>query len=124
MTKNFDHLARLIARIGFGALMLTHGIPKIEMLSNPSEFADPLGIGGTLSLILVLIAEVIAPALVIIGYKTKWATIPVIITMLIAAFVFHLHDPFAAKEKALLYVIGFLVVLLAGPGKYAIDKKR
>ncbi|MEO8932707.1 MAG: DoxX family protein [Xanthomarina sp.] len=124
MTKNFNDLARLIARIGFGALMLTHGIPKISMLSNPSEFVDPLGIGGTLSLILVLIGEFIAPILVIIGFKTKLSTIPVIITMLVAAFVYHLNDPFAAKEKALLYMVGFVIIFLVGPGKYAIDKKR
>ncbi|HLV39705.1 DoxX family protein [Xanthomarina sp.] len=123
MNKNFNDLAQLIARVGFGALMLTHGIPKIGMLSNPSEFADPLGIGGTLSLILVLIAEVIAPVLVIIGFKTKLATIPIILTMLTAALVFHSQDPFGVKEKALLYVVAFTVILLAGPGKYAIDKK-
>ena len=123
MNKNFNDLAQLIARVGFGALMLTHGIPKIGMLSNPSEFADPLGIGGTLSLILVLIAEVIAPVLVIIGFKTKLATIPIILTMLTAALVFHSQDPFGVKEKALLYVVAFTIILLAGPGKYAIDKK-
>src|SRR5690554_7257382 len=123
MNKNFNDLAQLIARVGFGALMLTHGIPKIGMLSNPSEFADPLGIGGTLSLILVLIAEVIAPVLVIIGFKTKLATIPIILTMLTAALVFHSQDPFGVIEKALLYVVAFTVILLAGPGKYAIDKK-
>jgi putative oxidoreductase len=31
--------------LGFGGLMLTHGIPKIEKLSNAAEFPDPLGIG-------------------------------------------------------------------------------
>src|SRR5690554_7572489 len=101
MNKNFNDLAQLIARVGFGALMLTHGIPKIGMLSNPSEFADPLGIGGTLSLILVLIAEVIAPVLVIIGFKTKLATIPIILTMLTAALVFHSQDPLDRKSTRL-----------------------
>jgi putative oxidoreductase len=43
--------------------------------------------------------------------------------MLVAAFIVHLDDPFKRKELALLYLVGFLVVLLMGPGKYSLDKK-
>lgn len=124
MTRNYNDLARVIARVGFAAMMLTHGFPKIGVLSNASEFADPLGIGGTLSLILVLIGEVIAPILVIIGFKTRLATIPTILTMLVAAFVVNFDNPLAKKEMALLYLVGFIVIFLAGPGKYAIDKGK
>jgi putative oxidoreductase len=44
-------------------------------------------------------------------------------TMLVAAFIVHLDDPFKRKELALLYLVGFLIVLLMGPGKYSLDKK-
>ena len=37
MNKNLTDLALLILRLGSGGLMLTHGIPKINML-----FADPI----------------------------------------------------------------------------------
>lgn len=124
LTKNHNHLALAILRIGLSALMLSHGIPKLAMLSDPSAFADPIGVGPTLSLILALIGEVLAPALIIIGFKTKLATIPVIITMFVAAFVVHLQDDLGTKEKALLYLIGFIVVFLAGPGKFSIDGKN
>ena len=30
---------------------------------------------------------------------------------------------FKRKELALLYLVGFLIVLLMGPGKYSLDKK-
>jgi putative oxidoreductase len=43
--------------------------------------------------------------------------------MLVAAFIVHLDDPFKRKELALLYLVGFLIVLLMGPGKYSLDKK-
>ncbi|MFY0714221.1 DoxX family protein [Seonamhaeicola sp. NFXS20] len=123
MTKNYNNLALLILRLGAGGLMLTHGIPKISKLfESPVKFADPIGIGETPSLILTLLGEVIAPILVIIGYKTKMASIPVIITMLVAAFVVHLNDPIGTKEKALLYLMCYLILFLTGPGKYAIDK--
>nr|WP_321222571.1 DoxX family protein [uncultured Psychroserpens sp.] len=122
MKKNFTDLALLLLRLGFGGFMLTHGIPKLNKLSNASEFPDPLGIGGLPSLILCLIGEVLAPILIIIGFKTKWAAIPATITMLVAAFVVHAQDDLATKEHALLYAIAFIVIFLAGPGKLSFDK--
>jgi len=124
LKKNFNDLALLLLRLGSGGLMLTHGIPKISKLSDsPIEFADPIGVGPTISLILTLIGEVVAPILIIIGFKTKLAAIPAMITMFVAAFVVHISDPIGTKEKALLYLFAFLVIFLAGPGKFSIDKK-
>ncbi len=125
MKRNSTHLALAILRIGFSGLLLTHGIPKIQELfaTDTISFPDPIGLGATISLILVLIAEVVGPLFVIIGYKTKLATIPTIIMMTVAVCVVHLSDPIGTKEKALLYLIGFIVIYLAGSGKYSIDKR-
>ena len=123
MKTNYTDLALLLLRVGFGGFMLTHGIPKLQMLSDPSSFGDPIGVGPTVSLILAIIGEVVAPALIIIGFKTKWAAIPAIITMGVAAFVVHANDPIGTKEMAILYLIAFTVIFLAGPGKYSLDKK-
>ena len=85
------------------------------------KFADPIGLGETPSLILTLIGEVVAPILVLVGFKTKWATLPTIITMLVAAFVVHLNDPLGTKEKSILFLIAFVAILIAGPGHYSYD---
>jgi putative oxidoreductase len=107
-----------------GGLMLTHGIPKLMQLLNGNfEFGDPIGIGNTASLILTVIGEAICPILVIIGLRTRIATIPTIIVMAVAAFVVHAADPIAVKEKALLYLVGFIVIAICGPGKFSIDRK-
>src|SRR5690606_16676803 len=107
-----------------GGLMLTHGIPKINMLlASPIKFADPIGIGEIPSLILALIGEVIAPLLIIIGFKTKLAAITAAITMAVAAFIVHANDDIATKEKALLFLICFVALMFAGAGKYSVDKK-
>lgn len=124
MNKNFNDLALLLLRIGFGGLMLTHGIPKLNRLADTSGFPDPLGLGSTISLILVLIGEFIAPVLIIIGLKTKLATIPSIITMAVAAFIVHANDPIATKEKALLYLFAFTIIFLAGPGSFSMDGRK
>lgn len=124
MKKNFPDLALLILRLGAGGLMLTHGIPKINMLfASPIQFADPIGVGATLSLILAIIGEVVAPLFVIVGFKTKIASIPTILTMVVAAFIIHASDSIDVKEKALLFLVSFVVIFLAGPGKYSVDKR-
>ena len=105
-------------------MLLTHGIPKIERLfAETIEFPDPLGVGAATSLTLAVIGEVIAPIFVLIGFRTKLACIPPIITMLVALLMIHLNDPIGKQEKAILYLIMFVVIFLAGPGKYSIDKK-
>ena len=124
MHKQND-LALLILRLGFGGFMLTHGIPKLMKLfgEGPIQFADPIGLGATFSLILTVFAEVVCAGLIIVGFKTKWASIPLVITMLVAAFVVHGADPFGKKEFALIYAIGFLAIGMLGSGKYSLDRK-
>ena len=124
LQKNYNDLALAVLRIGFSGMLLVHGIPKIEgLFAETIQFPDPLGIGAPTSLTLAVIGEVIAPILVLIGFRTKLATIPVIITMLVAAFIHHADDPFETKEKALVYLVAFIAIFLAGPGKYSFDKK-
>ena len=124
MKKNLPNLALAILRIGTSVLLLTHGIPKIQILfADTVSFPDPLGIGAIFSLILVLIAEVVAPLFIIIGYRTKIASIFPIIMMTVALLMVHFNDPFGKKEKAVFYLLAFLVIFLAGPGRYSIDKR-
>ena len=124
MKNNLPNLALAILRIGTAAMLLTHGIPKIQILfADTVSFPDPLGIGAIFSLILVLIAEVLAPVFIIIGYRTKIASLFPIIMMTVALLMVHFNDPFGKKEKAVFYLLAFLVIFLAGPGKYSIDKR-
>ncbi|MGV8993499.1 MAG: DoxX family protein [Flavobacterium sp.] len=121
-SKNID-LSLLILRIAGGALMLTHGISKIAPLfgSDPIQFPDPIGLGATTSLALTVFAEVFCAALLILGLATRFAAIPLLITMLVAVFVVHIADPFANQELPLLYASIYLVILIAGAGKFSID---
>lgn len=125
MTKKLkSDIGLAVLRILPSAFLLSHGIPKLQKLLNGDfEFADPIGIGATPSLFLAVIGEVICPILVIIGYKTRWATLPILTLMAVAAFIVHGSDPFGIKELALLYLVCFAVIMLLGPGRYSIDKK-
>lgn len=118
------NLGLLLLRVGFGGMMLTHGIPKLlKMLSGDFSFGDPIGVGEPATLVLAVLCEVLFPILVIVGFKTRLSAIPVIITMAIAAFIVHAADPLGTKEKAILFLIGFIAIALLGAGKYSVDKK-
>ena len=120
-----DHIAKLLLRIGYSLLLITHGLPKLEKLfSNEIKFPDPLSIGDVNSLFLTVLGEFIAPLFVIIGYKTRLFSFFPAFTMLIAAFVVHFEDPFGKKELAILYLLGFVLVMLFGPGKYSVDNYK
>jgi len=124
MKRNID-LGLLVLRVGLAAMLLNHGIPKfLEFLGgNMAVAGDPIGIGGLITTLLVILAEIIAPVLIIIGLKTRMAALLVMVLMAMAVFVVHADDPFGVKEKALLYLVGFTAIALMGAGKISVDKK-
>uniref|UniRef100_UPI0040489ACD DoxX family protein n=1 Tax=Algoriphagus sp. TaxID=1872435 RepID=UPI0040489ACD len=71
---------------------------------------------------LAIFAEVGCSFLVMIGFKTRWATIPLMITMLVAIFYAHTADPFSKKELPLLFFTLFLSILISGGGRYSVDR--
>ncbi len=113
----------LILRLAVAGFMLTHGYPKLLKLIAWGEikFGDPIGLGVTLSLILAVFAEFFCSVFIAMGLGTRYATIPLIITMSVAAFVVHASDPFGRKELALLYLLIYLTLFFTGSGKYSLD---
>lgn len=115
-------LASLILRLLAGMLMLTHGLPKLLHFSERMDtFADPFGLGSQISLTLVVFAEVFCSIFVLVGFKVRWAVIPLIITMLVAIFYAHWDDPFGRKELPLMYIGYYVALMLIGSGAYGID---
>lgn len=115
--------ALLFLRLFAGGMMLTHGWAKLSSFGDLSEtFPDPLGVSSTLSLVLILLAEVGGSMLLIFGLMTRLATLPLIFGMLMAIFVIHGEDPFAVRELALLYLGMFGILFWSGGGKYAVDE--
>lgn len=103
--------------------MLTHGSGKLETLldGGPVTFPDPLGVGNYLSLLLVVGAEFGCSILIILGLGTRLATIPLMITMLVAVFIIHAKDGFEKQELGLMYLVSYLVLLGVGAGKNSLD---
>jgi putative oxidoreductase len=122
--NNRVHLTLLLLRVSLGAMMLTHGWPKFQkMLNGNFSFADPLGIGETLSLILAVLAEFIGSIGLILGIFSRLNAFLLAVTMFVAGFIQHWDDPFPKKEKALLYLVGFIVLMVMGAGKHSLDDR-
>lgn len=118
-------ITTLVMRIAFGGLMLTHGYPKLVKLFSQSfgdiSFPDPLGLGPGLSLVLTVFSEFVLAIFVLIGFRTRLASIPLIFTMLVAAFLVHAGDSLRDREMALLYLAGYTALAFMGGGQYSLD---
>lgn len=116
------NIALLLLRLSVAAMMMTHGWAKITKFSEYlTQFPDPLGIGTATSLQLTIFAEFFCPILLALGFMSRLVTIPIAITMLVAAFVIHGGDPFADKELSLLYLVILVLLFLRGPGNISMD---
>ncbi len=119
----------LLLRLTFGLMMMGHGLGKVQdLVAGKTGFPDPLGIGPVPSLALAAFAEFVCALAVVIGFKTRWAAVPLVITMLVAAFVFHADDGWEKMEFPLLYASAFLALVFTGGGRHSADgmlkKKR
>ena len=124
-TKSLNNdLALLVGRIAIAFLMLVHGLPKMQMLfsGGPIHFPSVFGMSSGLSLALAVFAEVFCSILILVGFVTRLATIPLIVTMLVAVFSVLASEVFAKKELAVLYLLAYIVLFFAGSGKYSVDQ--
>lgn len=121
--EEYLNILVLILRVSVAAFMITHGWPKLSKLLAGGEiqFGDPIGLGPGISLVLTVFAEFICSILIALGLGTRLATIPLMFTMIVAAFIAHGPDPFRQKEMALLYLLIYLTLFVIGSRKYSID---
>ena len=114
-------------RIWLGlTLMLNHGMGKLQKYKEmSSSFSDPFGIGPSASLALVIFAEVFASGLLVLGLVTRFATAVLIINMSVAFFIAHKGALSGqhSGELAFIYLAGYVMLLLAGPGTISLDSR-
>lgn len=119
----WSSLGLLVLRAGAGGLLLAgHGWTKMTNFSKLVDtFPDPLGLGSGPSLIAAIGAEVICASLVVVGFVTRWACVPIVVMLLVAATVVHATDPWKAKEFAIIFALPFLALFFTGPGRFSVD---
>ncbi len=110
-------------RLACGGLIIYRGYDKLIHFAEKSHtFTDPFHIGHAPSLSIVIFAEFFCGILVLIGFLTRLACIPLIINMSVVVFYTNHGQVFGSKENAALYLAGFIAILFIGPGKISMDK--
>lgn len=111
----------LALRIFFGLMLMTHGLDKLgKFIELSFTFPDPMGVGKTLSLSLVIFGELCCSLAFILGFLYRLCMIPMIIVMGTAFFYIH-EGSIGNGELAFIYLIVLILMYIAGPGKYSID---
>lgn len=116
------NLATFVLRVTLGVLMVPHGYNKlVNFTKYQKEFMNFLGIGSTTSLILVVFAEFFCAVFLAMGLFTRLASGILAIVMAVAVFKAHNGAVFGDGEMGMLYLGGFLSILLLGGGKASLD---
>ena len=118
-------LALLTLRLWYGlAMLMLHGRMKLAGFSSMTgTFPDPLGVGHTPSLVLVVMAEVIGSALLVFGLFTRVAALMLAIDLGVAFWIAHGHALTGSGngELPFLFLGAFVALFFSGGGKFALD---
>lgn len=120
----------LILRVGLGAMMMVHGLPKI--MGGPDKWA---ALGGSMKVIgidflptfwglMAALSEGMGGFLLVLGLFFRPVNMLLAFTMLIAALVhFGKGEGIMGASHAIEVGIVFFSLIFIGPGKYSVDKK-
>ncbi|MEP7050817.1 MAG: DoxX family protein [Pseudomonadota bacterium] len=120
-------LAPLVGRFAVGLLFLSTGWGKAHSLDKVTHFFISLHIPmPALNAVVVAYSELICGGLLLLGLCTRLATVPLIVSMIVAiltaklADIHNIFDLVGADEFTYLCVL--IMLALIGPGKVSLDR--
>jgi putative oxidoreductase len=129
MTRTFDRhaLGTTMLRLILGITFIAHGSMKLFTfgVAGTAGFLGPLGVPVANVMAPVLIAtELGGGILLVLGLLTRYVSLPLLFTMIVAIATVHLQHGFflpQGYEFALLVGVGLMTVALQGSGAFALD---
>ncbi|MCG8344111.1 MAG: DoxX family protein [Chlorobiales bacterium] len=126
-----NDLGKLLLRLSVGGLMLFHGIHKLKSgLGSIEKTLTDAGLPAYLSYG-VLLGEVLAPLLIILGVLSRPAALLEAFVMVAAIYLVHAGELFSltkhgghALELQFLYLLGSLAIVFLGSGRYSVSRGR
>ena len=120
-------LGHTLLRVVIGLLFLVSGIKKILAPDMVIGMVGKIGfpIAPFFAWVLIL-AEVIFGALVLVGYKVKYTSWPLAIVLAIAWILVVIPNGGIGSTNSFFHLIGIaglITIALTGPGKWALTKK-
>lgn len=125
---NWDDLGKLVVRAALSVLILFHGFAKISGgVGFITGLLAKVGLPPALGY-LVLIGEVLAPALVLLGLWARAGAVVIAINMLVALLLVHTGDVFKLNETGgwaielqVMFLASAVAVALLGAGRYSVQ---
>ena len=121
--------ASLLGRLGLAALFLWSGYGKLFHMAGNVGYMKAYGMPAAELLIWpALVIELVAGAMLLIGWKARWAAIALALVTVPATFVFHAYWSVPADQalnqqihfmKNLAILGGLLSIFAHGSGRYA-----
>lgn len=129
-TLSLSPLAQLAGLIIVGIIMFAHGLQKLQ--GEPANFGGLLSQLGVpapeLMAYVVTFVELVGGALLIVGLLSRLSALLLTIDLVVAILLVKLNVGLiapqgsgAGAELDLALIAGFLVILLAGPGRFSLD---
>lgn len=129
--KNKTDIGILIFRVLVAVLLLFHGFGNllsgygfIKGMMTQSGLPELMSYGA-------FFGEIVAPIFIIIGFKERFASVIVALTMFIAILTTHTAEIFAlnqfggwAIELQAFYLFGAIAIFFTGAGKYSVSRKQ
>ncbi|MDE7396434.1 MAG: DoxX family protein [Muribaculum sp.] len=128
----YSNLSRLFMRLFVGIMFLQFGVRHLVNFDIMSaSFPAVMGMSSQTSLIVMILIETVCSLFIMAGFLTRLATIPPIISMIVAEY-YIIHDLMPGIDMAMLtstmpgylplmFIGIYCYILMAGPGKISAD---
>jgi len=127
MCGKCEHWGQLLLRLAIGPIFIAHGGQKIFVQGHTAVagFMTNLGIPlPGLSAWLLMLTEFVGGIFLLLGFLTRWASIPVAFAMLVAILTVHLKNGLTGPggfEYPLALMAMALCLMVQGGGKLSVD---
>lgn len=124
--SNFQSFFLLLARLTLAYGFIDPALNKWNNIDATAGWFESLGIPfPLLNVYLSASIESLAVVLLALGLLTRFISIPLIVTMLVAIFAVHLGNGFSSGDNGFEIPLYYLIILgifaSFGPGKFSVD---
>jgi putative oxidoreductase len=124
--SKLDSVALLLGRLAVGLLFVSTGWGKVHDIPKVVKFFESLAIPAPgFQAVLVSWSELLCGSAIVIGLLTRFATVPLIVSMTVALLTAKSGDIHGildlVGQDEFTYLVLLVMIAILGPGKYAID---
>jgi len=125
--NNISTLSAPVGRLLLAMMFVMSGLSKIGNFAGTQGYMEAMGVPGAV-LPLAIALEVLGGLAIILGWKTKIASVALAGFCVVSAALF--HNDFSNQSEMIMFMKnitiagGFLLLVAHGPGAYALDNRK